>query len=40
MDYDTVIVMDNGRIVEQGVPTELAEQRGSLFGALLRAAGH
>lgn len=38
MDFDTVIVMDNGRIAEMGNPIRLSKQEGSLFSELLRAA--
>ncbi|KAK0666398.1 putative multidrug resistance-associated protein [Cercophora samala] len=31
MNFDRVVVMDEGRIVEDGVPTELVEQEGSRF---------
>jgi ABC-type multidrug transport system fused ATPase/permease subunit len=37
-DYDRVIVMDTGEMVETGSPVELAEISGSRFGDLLRAA--
>jgi ABC-type multidrug transport system fused ATPase/permease subunit len=38
MDYDRVIVMDTGEIIETGSPVELAEISGSRFRDLLRAA--
>ncbi|KAL1301466.1 hypothetical protein AAFC00_005715 [Neodothiora populina] len=38
MDFDTVIVVDNGRIAEMGSPTDLAHEEGTLFSQLLRAA--
>lgn len=38
LDYDTVIVMDNGRIAEIGAPDKLKDREGSLFRELLRAA--
>lgn len=38
IDFDTVVVMDNGRIAELGNPIELEAKEGSLFGELLRAA--
>lgn len=37
-DFDTVIVMDNGRIAEIGHPGQLADTKGSLFQGLLHAA--
>jgi ABC-type multidrug transport system fused ATPase/permease subunit len=38
MDYDRVIVMDAGEVVEIGEPSELAGVAGSRFGGLVRAA--
>ncbi|KAJ8118405.1 hypothetical protein OPT61_g603 [Boeremia exigua] len=38
MDYDRVIVMDKGEIIETGNPAGLAEDAGSEFGDLLRAS--
>nr|QIW91876.1 TRT [Phialomyces arenicola] len=38
MDYDEVIVLDEGRIVERGKPNNLASEP-SIFASLLRAAG-
>ncbi|KAH0354202.1 P-loop containing nucleoside triphosphate hydrolase protein, partial [Aureobasidium melanogenum] len=38
VDFDVVVVLDGGRIAEVGVPGELREKEGSLFGELLRAA--
>ncbi|KAF4440439.1 putative ABC multidrug transporter [Fusarium austroafricanum] len=37
MDFDRVVVMDTGEIVEVGVPKELAEEPGSRFGELVKA---
>jgi ABC-type multidrug transport system fused ATPase/permease subunit len=37
MDFERVVVMDQGRIVEIGVPRILTEQAGSRFGELVRA---
>ncbi|WZH49980.1 putative ABC multidrug transporter [Fusarium acuminatum] len=37
MDFDRVVVMDTGEIVEVGVPTKLAEEPGSRFGELVKA---
>jgi ABC-type multidrug transport system fused ATPase/permease subunit len=38
MDFDRVVVMDTGEIVEIGNPVELAETGGTRFGDLVRAA--
>jgi len=38
MDFDRVVVMDKGEIVEVGNPTALAAQGGSRFGELIEAA--
>ncbi|KAI1673320.1 ABC transporter integral membrane type 1 [Pyrenophora tritici-repentis] len=38
MDYDRVVIMDTGKIVETGNPVEMAGVAGSRFGDLLRAA--
>lgn len=35
VDYDTVVVVDQGRIVEKGKPSELAVTEGSVFAQLL-----
>jgi ABC-type multidrug transport system fused ATPase/permease subunit len=37
MDFNRVVVMDQGSIVEIGVPRVLAEEAGSRFGELVRA---
>jgi ABC-type multidrug transport system fused ATPase/permease subunit len=37
MDFDRVVVMDQGSVVEIGVPRLLAEEVGSRFGELVRA---
>jgi ABC-type multidrug transport system fused ATPase/permease subunit len=37
MDFDKVVVMDQGSVVEIGVPRVLAEEAGSRFGELVRA---
>lgn len=37
MDFDRVVVMDTGRIVEVGNPLMLAGEEGSRFGELVRA---
>ncbi|KFX95375.1 hypothetical protein O988_05811 [Pseudogymnoascus sp. VKM F-3808] len=39
MDFDRVVVMDTGEIVEVGEPRVLAGQDGSRFGELVRAGG-
>lgn len=38
MDFDRVVVMDTGEIVEIGNPAELAAQPGSRFGDLVRTS--
>lgn len=38
MDFDRVVVMDTGEIVEVGNPVELAAQSGSRFGDLVRTS--
>lgn len=38
MDFDRVVVMDQGSVVEIGVPRVLAEKAESRFGELVRAA--
>ena len=38
MDFDRVVVMDQGSVVEVGVPRVLAEKAESRFGELVRAA--
>jgi ABC-type multidrug transport system fused ATPase/permease subunit len=38
MDFDRVVVMDTGKIVEVGNPMLLAGETGSRFGDLVRAA--
>lgn len=37
MDFDKVVVMDTGEIVEIGIPAVLAREAGSRFGDLVRA---
>lgn len=37
LDFERVLVIENGRVIEDGVPTALAEQPGSRYGALLAA---
>ncbi|PNP56846.1 hypothetical protein THARTR1_03081 [Trichoderma harzianum] len=37
MDFDKVVVMDTGEIVETGIPAILAREAGSRFGDLVRA---
>ncbi|KAH6658276.1 putative ABC multidrug transporter [Truncatella angustata] len=39
MDFDRVVVMDQGKIVEVGNPMELAGDEGTRFGDLVRASG-
>jgi ABC-type multidrug transport system fused ATPase/permease subunit len=40
MDFDRVIVMDTGKIVEVGIPVELARAEGTRFGDLVKATRH
>ncbi|KAF8063051.1 ABCC13 [Scenedesmus sp. PABB004] len=40
LDYDSVVVMAAGRVVEAGPPRALAAREGSRFGSLLAQAGH
>jgi ABC-type multidrug transport system fused ATPase/permease subunit len=40
MDFDRVIVLDDGKIVEIGNPAILGGQESSRFGALVRASRH
>ncbi|KAG5478617.1 hypothetical protein LSCM1_06020 [Leishmania martiniquensis] len=37
--YDKIIVMDHGAVVEMGSPRELAERQGSIFAGMVRAVG-
>ncbi|KFB49204.1 sulfonylurea receptor/ abc transporter [Anopheles sinensis] len=39
-DYDRVLVLEQGRIVEDGCPRQLAGATGSKFGAMLKANDH
>jgi ATP-binding cassette subfamily B protein len=39
LDADRVVVMDDGRIVEEGPPAELARRGGNLFAELLELQG-
>ncbi|XP_058122435.1 ATP-binding cassette sub-family C member Sur [Anopheles ziemanni] len=39
-DYDRVLVLEQGRIVEDGCPRQLAGTAGSKFGAMLKANDH
>jgi ATP-binding cassette, subfamily C (CFTR/MRP), member 1 len=40
MDFDTVLVMEGGRVVERGAPEELAKDERSYFGQLWMAGRH
>lgn len=40
LDCDWAIVMDQGRVVEQGTPQELLQDQQSYFAALYQAAGN
>jgi ABC-type multidrug transport system fused ATPase/permease subunit len=39
LDFDRVVVMDAGRIVEVGEPSRLMGTQGSLFGGLVKSQG-
>ncbi|KAI1054390.1 hypothetical protein LB506_010541 [Fusarium annulatum] len=39
MDFDTVVVLDTGKLVEVGNPRKLASTEGSRFASLVRAGG-
>lgn len=39
MDFDTVVVMHAGRIVEMGNPRELSDKEGGYFAGLVRSGG-
>lgn len=39
-DFDRVVVMDNGAIVETGAPRELLEREGGWFRAMWEGSGH
>jgi ATP-binding cassette subfamily C (CFTR/MRP) protein 1 len=39
LDFDRVVVMEAGRIVEVGEPERLLKMQGSLFGGLVRSQG-
>jgi len=36
MDSDCILVLDKGRVIEEGAPNDLANIRGSAFWELLR----
>jgi ATP-binding cassette subfamily C (CFTR/MRP) protein 1 len=38
-DFDRIVVLDQGRIIEQGPPSKLLSDRGSAFRALYDAQG-
>lgn len=40
LDFDRVVVMEEGKIVETGNPAVLRRQETSRFGDLLRAGGY
>ncbi|TRX88968.1 hypothetical protein FHL15_010090 [Xylaria flabelliformis] len=40
MDFDRVVIMDKGEIVEVGNPAHLAKETGTRFGGLYAAGGH
>ena len=35
--YDRVVVLDNGRKIEEGSPEELVEQRGIFYGTMVES---
>ena len=39
MDYDWVLVMEDGRVAEFGTPRELLEGKGGVFGRLVDSNG-
>ena len=39
MDYDNIIVMDKGKVAEQGSPRELLKDEGGIFSAMVNATG-
>lgn len=39
MDYDRIIVLDGGKIIEDGSPNELRSIPGGKFVAMLNASG-
>ena len=39
LDFDRVVVMDEGKIAEIGAPGELMRMKGSMFGALVESQG-
>lgn len=39
LDFDRIIVLDRGRVVEEGSPKQLLEERGSAFRELYEAQG-
>ena len=40
LDFDRVVVMDAGRVVEIGAPGALVQKEGSLFKALVESQGN
>lgn len=40
MDYDRILVLENGKLVEDGSPKELQAIVGGKFLAMLNATGH
>lgn len=39
MDYDRVVVLDKGTVVEDGTPAELIERGGGVFQTMCLASG-
>ena len=38
LDYDLLLVLDAGRVVEQGAPRQLAKKQDGIFAGMLKAA--
>lgn len=39
MDFDMIVVMENGRVGEVGAPNELLQASGGLFSSLVKELG-
>jgi ATP-binding cassette subfamily C (CFTR/MRP) protein 1 len=39
LDFDRIVVLDQGRVIEQGSPRQLLSERGSAFRELYDAQG-
>ena len=40
MDSDMLLVLSEGKLVEQGSPSQLSQQPGGVFARLVQAAQH